>query len=236
MRLSRSKIEVFIECPRCFYFEVKLKKFRPPSFPFTLNNAVDLLLKKEFDAFRVQGLPHPLQKNLKLTPVQHKNLDVWRDVTKGGISYLDENHACTYYGAIDDLWVNEEGKMVVVDYKATAKNEAVTNLPVWASSYVRQLSFYNFLLRLNGFDMLNHGFLVYATAMTSEKDFNNRLSFVTNVIEIPLDEAWIKPTLEAIHHTLDNSEIPESSDTCMYCEFVKERSNGSAKDLSSTRK
>ena len=44
-RLSRSKIGLFLECPRCFYIDNKLGTGRPPGFPFNLNSAVDALLK-----------------------------------------------------------------------------------------------------------------------------------------------------------------------------------------------
>ena len=60
-RLSRSKIELFIDCPRCFYLDRRLGTGRPPGFPFSLNSAVDTLLKKEFDIHRAKGAPHPLK-------------------------------------------------------------------------------------------------------------------------------------------------------------------------------
>ena len=44
-KLSRSKIDLFWECPRCFYFDRRLGVGRPPGFPFALNSAVDHLLK-----------------------------------------------------------------------------------------------------------------------------------------------------------------------------------------------
>jgi hypothetical protein len=47
-RLSRSKIDMFINCPRCFYLDRKLGVAQPPGYPFSLNSAVDKLLKKEF--------------------------------------------------------------------------------------------------------------------------------------------------------------------------------------------
>ena len=49
-RLSRSKIGLFQECPRCFYLDNRLGLKRPPGYPFNLNTAVDTLLKREFDA------------------------------------------------------------------------------------------------------------------------------------------------------------------------------------------
>ena len=48
-RLSRSKIDLFISCPRCFYQDRRLGVAQPPGYPFNLNSAVDTLLKKEFD-------------------------------------------------------------------------------------------------------------------------------------------------------------------------------------------
>jgi hypothetical protein len=62
MRLSRSKIELYNECPRCFYFDVVLKKSRPSNFPLNLNNVVDILLKREFDLYREKGISHLVQK------------------------------------------------------------------------------------------------------------------------------------------------------------------------------
>jgi len=47
--LSRSKVELFQDCPRCFYLDRRLGIARPPGFPFNLNSAVDALLKTEFD-------------------------------------------------------------------------------------------------------------------------------------------------------------------------------------------
>ena len=59
-KLSRSKIELFMDCPRCFYLDRKLGVGRPPGFPFSLNSAVDALLKKEFDVLRAKNKKHPL--------------------------------------------------------------------------------------------------------------------------------------------------------------------------------
>ena len=58
-KLSRSKIELFTNCPKCFYLDRRLGIGRPPGFPFNLNTAVDTLLKKDFDVHRVNKTPHP---------------------------------------------------------------------------------------------------------------------------------------------------------------------------------
>lgn len=69
-KISRSKIDLFVECPRCFYLDRRLGVGRPPGFPFNLNTAVDTLLKKEFDIYRAKDKVHPLQKNTALMLVR----------------------------------------------------------------------------------------------------------------------------------------------------------------------
>ena len=57
MRLSRSKVDLFIECPLCFWLDQRSKVKRPSGPPFSLNVAVDHLLKNEFDASRGKDVP-----------------------------------------------------------------------------------------------------------------------------------------------------------------------------------
>ena len=75
-RLSRSKIDLFIKCPRCFYLDRRLGVAQPPSYPFSLNSAVDKLLKKELDLYRAKGTPHPLMKTygLNAVPPTHEKI------------------------------------------------------------------------------------------------------------------------------------------------------------------
>ena len=47
--ISRSRLEDFRKCPKCFYLKL-VKGFMPPDCPsMTLNSLTDTLLKKEFD-------------------------------------------------------------------------------------------------------------------------------------------------------------------------------------------
>ena len=136
-KLSRSKIDLFKECPRCFYIDNKLGVKRVPGFPFSINSAVDYLLKQEFDAFRLKNEQHPIQKEygIDARPMSHAELDEWRR-NFGGIRYLHEPTGFLVTGAIDDLWINGKEEYIVVDYKATAKDEAVKALDKeWQDGY-----------------------------------------------------------------------------------------------------
>ena len=133
-KISRSKFFNFLSCKRCFYLD-RVKGLKEPSMPgWALNIAVDELLKKEFDIYRKQQKPHPIMKkhNLDFVPYDHKDLDIWRNSLKGGISYLDEKTNLIIHGGIDDLWFDlKEKELIVVDYKAQS-----SNYPVTVSSYL----------------------------------------------------------------------------------------------------
>jgi len=103
-KISRSKIDLFLECPRCFYIDRRLGVGRPPGFPFNLNSAVDTLLKKEFDIHRAGKTKHPLMKayGIEAVPFQHEKLDEWRENFKG-IQYHHEPTNLVVTGAIDDV-------------------------------------------------------------------------------------------------------------------------------------
>jgi hypothetical protein len=225
MRLSRSKIELYIECPRCFYFDVVLKKSRPSSFPLNINNAVDTLLKREFDIYRESEVQHPIQRDFfcDFIPAKHPMLENWRNVKKGGLSFENKSHNCSYFGAIDDIWTNSKGQYAIVDYKSTAKEKAILEIPAYANGYIRQLSFYNYLLKKNQVNTSNIGFLVFATGLTSQLRFDNQLKFALTLISVELEESWIESTLDSIQNILNGRFAPESSDSCRYCLFVNGR-------------
>ena len=173
-KLSRSKIDLFVECPRCFYFDRRLGVGRPPGFPFALNSAVDTLLKKEFDIHRAKGTKHPLieRYGVDAQPVPHKDLDAWRH-NFTGVQYLHRPTNFLLTGAIDDLWQNSRDEYIVVDYKATAKTEDITELNKdWHGGYKRQMEVYQWLLRKNGYTVSDTGYFVYCNGKTDRAAFD----------------------------------------------------------------
>ena len=159
-KLSRSKIQDFLNCPRCFYLDRKCGTGRPPSYPFTLNNAVDTILKKEFDKYRAAGAPHPLmiEHGIDAIPFTHPDLDAWRQNFKG-VQYTHELTNFTVTGAVDDLWADSTGELIVVDYKATSTTKEITLDEEYRQSYKNQMEIYQWLLRQNGFRVSNIEFL-----------------------------------------------------------------------------
>jgi CRISPR/Cas system-associated exonuclease Cas4 (RecB family) len=220
-RLSRSKIDLFIECPRCFYLDCKLGVARPPGYPFNLNSAVDVLLKKEFDIHRAAGTKHPLQRayGIDAVPFQHPEIDTWRENFRG-IQYTHGPTGLTVTGAVDDIWVTPSGELIVVDYKSTSKDEKIESLDQdWHEGYKRQMEVYQWLLRKTGFTVSNTGYFVYANGRKDAKAFDAKLEFEVTLVPYTGDDSWVEGKLVEIKTTLDSPEIPMSSSNCDYCAY-----------------
>jgi hypothetical protein len=69
IQLSPNSLNLFLECPHCFWLDKKMGVKRPPPYPYALNSAVDALLKEEFDTYRAKNIPHPLLKENKSAPI-----------------------------------------------------------------------------------------------------------------------------------------------------------------------
>ncbi|MFH0814793.1 MAG: PD-(D/E)XK nuclease family protein [Candidatus Falkowbacteria bacterium] len=226
-RLSRSKIDLFLECPRCFYLDRRVGIGRPPGFPFSLNSAVDLLLKKEFDIHRAGQTKHPIMEayGIDAVPFQHEKMNDWRDAMRKGVEFL---HAPTNFfvtGGVDDVWVNPAGELIVVDYKATSKAGEVSLDADWQIGYKRQMEVYQWLLRQNGFEVSKTGYFVYVNGKTDRAAFDGRLEFDVKLIPYVGNDGWIEKTLLAARECLDGDDVPATGKDCDYCQYVEAINN-----------
>lgn len=227
-KVSRSKIELYTQCPRCFWLDTRLKISRPSGPPFNINKTIDELYKKEFDAHRVAGTPHPIMSkhNLKAVPYTHKNLETWRH-NFTGVTTLHKPTNLHVFGAIDDVWVGGAGELIVVDYKATSKNREVGIDSDWQMSYKRQLEVYQWLLRANGFTVSDTGYFVYTNARMDVDGFDDRLEFVTKLIPYTGSDAWIEPTLKKMKACLEGNipavGLAAMGGACDFCLYAQAR-------------
>jgi len=219
-RLSRSKIDLYVECPRCFYIDNKLGTARPKGYPFNLNSAVDALLKKEFDIHRGQKEAHPLmlEYGVDAIPFEHKKLDIWRENFKG-VDTFHQPTGFTVSGAVDDLWVNPQGEIHIVDYKATSKDGEVSLDAEWQDGYKRQMEIYQWLMRQNGFTVSDTGYFVYANGRTDLEKFDGKLEFEIKIIPYTGKADWIDEKLFEIKSCLDSDVIPPIGEKCDYCPY-----------------
>ena len=227
-KISRSKFFNFLSCKRCFYLD-RVIGLKEPSMPgWALNNAVDELLKKEFDQYRKERKPHPimLENNLDLIPYQHKDLDLWRNSLKGGISYFDKETNFVIHGGIDDIWFDvKKKKLVVVDYKAQSTSYPVTTASYlntkWHLSYKLQMDIYVHILRKMKFEVSNLSYFYVCNGEKTNDKFDNKIDFKITLIPYQTDTTWIEKKLIEMKKVLNLETPPNIEPTCEKCAYLK---------------
>ena len=149
-KISRSRFDDFMTCPRCFYLKVN-KGFMSPSTPgWTLNTLTDTLLKKEFDECREKQIPHRIMTKYNLEhlvpyaseKIKDKNgndkllIDEWRDSLHYGIKHRFKDTNIILQGGVDDVWFNtKSNELVIADYKSQHKKEGVSQETYFEDPY-----------------------------------------------------------------------------------------------------
>ncbi len=225
-KVSRSGIELFVECPCCFYLNNRLGIRRPSGPPFNINKAVDKLLKKEFDIHRAKKSQHPLMAKygINAVPFHHKLMDEWRENFKG-IQYLHKPTNLLITGAVDDIWVNKKGELIIVDYKATAKDGEVGLGEDWQMGYKRQMEIYQWLFRQNGFKVSDTGYFVYCNGKTDKKAFDGKIEFDIVILPYKGNDEWVERTIIKLKNCLKGKKMPPPVGDCEFCGYTKARSN-----------
>jgi hypothetical protein len=223
-KLSRSKIDLFTECPLCFYVDNRLGVARPRGPSFTLNLAVDALLKKEFDLHRTRQSVHPLLERygVDAVPFAHAEMDKWRE-NFVGIQYRHPGTGFIISGAIDDIWVNRAGELIIVDYKATSKDGDINSLSdsSWDEQYKRQMEIYQWLFRKKGFKVSTTGYFVYVNGKRDRSAFDGRLEFDVTLIPHTGSDGWVEGVLTDIKKCLESEDLPLPSQDCDFCRYRK---------------
>src|SRR3989338_66057 len=224
LKLSRSALKLFLECPRCFWLDTHHKIKRPPGYPFTLSIAVDYLVKKEFDNYRVEGKLPPVLKNYGIKDAKlynGENLSEWRNNFKG-ISYFDESLNAYLYGAVDDVLEFSDYSLGVIDYKSSGAKEITIY-----NDYQKQMDVYNYILKQKGYETYPEAFFVfYKVIKEGETGFQNALKFTEEVRPVKVDTQWVGPAFENAVE-LARQDTPPSSGTsgkngyCDHCHYVE---------------
>lgn len=227
--ISRSKIDLYLECPRCLYLDRRFGISRPSIPTFTLNNAVDVLLKKEFDLLRKNGQAHALMKkyHIDAVPFKHPDIPIWRDDVRkfegASTTHKDTNFKVT--GIVDDIWEDKQGNLLIVDYKATSTSKTISLDDKWKEGYKKQMEVYQWIFREKGFEVSDIGYFIFANAGKNRSSFDGRLEFELSIIPHMGNDSWIEPVLKKIKACLDSNKIPEAGSNCEYCSFNRKVSS-----------
>lgn len=216
IKLSRSKLELFLDCPRCFWLDMQKGLKRPPPAPYTINSAIDTFLKQEFDIHREDGSAHYLMKKYKIDaiPYKCKEITTWKN-NFTGIQYEHAKSGFLVYGAVDDVWISPQGELIVVDYKATGAKEYKIY-----DQYKRQMEIYQWLLINKGYNVSLTGYFIFAKVNKDCGFEQGKLTFDLFIEPLKGDTSWIEGAILDARKVLDEP-IPESKSDCPFCQFAQ---------------
>lgn len=159
INLSASALNLYFDCPRCFWLEQNGIAKRPEGIRASLPNGIDAVLKRYFDKYR-GTLPPELHGRVEGRLVADQALlDSWRD-RRRGLSYEDAELSASLKGLLDDCVVAGE-RYAPLDYKTKGFERGVPrdgDIPWWNQ---HQLNIYTLLLESNGYPTADCGYLIF---------------------------------------------------------------------------
>ena len=212
-KLSPSSLNLFKDCPRCFWLHFKKGIKRPLGIFPSLPSGMDMILKRHFDLFREKGeLPPELKeiKDVKLFD-DVELLNVWRNNLKG-IQWKDAK-GNIIRGAVDNI-LKKDDKLIVLDYKTRGfplKEDT-------AEHYQDQLNVYNFLLRKNRYNTEDYAYLLFYHP--KEVNSNGDVVFHKDLIKMKISVKDAENLIDSALQCLEG-EMPKPSDNCEYCKWVE---------------
>lgn len=216
--LSRWQLELFAECPRCFWLLKRHGIRQPEGYPLALNTAIDSLLKAEFDEYRAKGEPHPILIEHHITAKLFgdlKRLQEWR-TNVHGLRWQDPATGHTLCGAVDDILEFPDGSLAVLDYKSSGAKE-ITIYP----SYQLQMDVYTFLLQRLGYRTAPKAFFAFFVAVKDE-GFRDRLPFRRTLVAVtPHPERVLGLFKQAVELVLSD-QMPGRGAECRLCRWFRD--------------
>lgn len=208
--LSPSSLNLFLECPRCFWLAQNRGIHRPSgAFP-SLPGGIDSVLKKYFDKFRKKGeLPPEIKGKMKgKLLADEKLLSKWRN-NRIGIRFHDDNLNAELMGALDDCLIDDDS-YIPVDYKTRgwlAKNDS-------HKYYQNQLNVYTLLLEKNGYKHKKFAYLLFYSP--KEVIGEGKILFDVEPRQVAVEPEEGHRVFETAVKTLRGS-MPKFHSACQFC-------------------
>ena len=215
---SPSALNMFLDCPRCFWLEKKMGIKRPRGIFPSLPGGMDLVIKTYFDRYRLQGSVPPEIEG-KVEGTLFADLDImerWRSWRKTELRYENRDLNVSLSGALDDC-LYDDGFYIPLDYKT--RGNKLTSDP--RAYYQNQLDCYCLILEESGYKTKGVAYLVYY--WPNEVSEKGMVEFEVTPIRIETDTNTAKQTVERAANLLDGL-LPDRKEACEYCGLVEQAS------------
>ncbi len=204
-KISPSRIYLYVACKRCFYLEVKRGIKRPLEFFPSIPSILDKIFKEIAEEVRERDLPsyfkkYGLKGKLKRIKLEDKKIEE-TDLILRGIP--------------DEIIEDEDSKFIPLDYKTSSKFPE-ENLPLPVQI---QLDSYSLLIKLNGFDTGEKGYVFYFVPYYSRGE--KRIRWNIKLYEHKINLKRLKKFIIDIDKILKEDKIPEPSKSCSFCKYIE---------------
>lgn len=229
IRLSKSTLEEFNRCARCWWLAKNHKIKAPDGIRAGVPMGIDRVLKGHYDAHRAAGtvpaelvgkIPGGLYGGKRVSMSDLRN---WR---KGLAVSVGTYELST---ALDDMLFDPKtGLYNMIDYKSKAK---LTNVEDTQKYYQTQADAYDLALNVNGYQTDGRAFFAYYAPISVDRDVTGDdtndgryvpFNWHAQVIVITADHARIKDLVTRAGKCLEGP-LPAASMDCDMCVYVKDR-------------
>jgi hypothetical protein len=211
IKLSPSSLNLYLECPRCFWLHQNRGIKRPSGIFPSLPGGMDGILKVYFNEYRGTGTLPPI--------IEGKVQGDLMNSLPASLFYKDETNQAVLWGKLDDALDFGDGTFAPLDHKTRGyppKDEIL-------APYQLQMDVYDLLMQANAMLTKNLAYLVYYYPTTGQ--LHNDFPFEVVVKEVKSNPERAKRVFEGALDLLRNDEMPVASKTCAYCGWANAMNN-----------
>jgi CRISPR/Cas system-associated exonuclease Cas4 (RecB family) len=214
IKISPSSLNLYLECPRCFWLQLNEGLKRPEQPSSTLPMGIDLTLKAYFDHWRKKGGVPPILKG-KLPGKLLSDQALIAKFRSRSFEWYDKKVDAYFTGILDDALDLEDGIIVPLDNKTRGFPPLEPHI-----AHLTQMSAYTLLLRENGFKTKNLAYLIYWFFNHKSFDLESPMHFNVTVEEVNTKPDEVLALFEEAAKMLREPMPPRSAD-CAFCAYRK---------------
>ena len=206
--LSPATINLYRECPRCFYLHMKYGIKRPRGPMPSIATGLDSVLKKYFNYYRsIKELPPELKDEMKGHLIEQLKPTYSTDI-KDGYCLL---------GKLDDCLVTDNFTYIPLDHKTRASVAEDIH-----PAYQLQMELYCMLLEGNGMKTEDIAYLLYYYPLNvNPEEGAGNIAFGMDIKKVFVDMKHAMSFVEDAIGCLGKEEIPSPAEECEYCMWVE---------------
>jgi len=206
IKLSASTLNLFLECPRCFWLRIK-KGIKRPERPLpSITQGMDSIIKEYFNFFREKKiLPPFLEKKLSAKLIESLPKSLY---------YQPPQSDFLLWGKLDECIVFQDNTYAALDHKTRGSAPQSVH-----DSFKFQMDVYTLLLEENGYKTKKKAVLVYYYPIKAQASYG--FDFEIDVHIIDTNPEFAKEVFERAIKVLESDVIPESSPNCEFCKWIR---------------